>query len=458
VIGFFLKANKVQALCAAAAAILLIAVSDWAIGNRASLGLLYIVPMMIGATALTPWQTGVLALLCSVLRSTFDLPSPRLETWLRFVFAFLAYTVSGLFVTALIRNRRLMLQHLSDLRAEQGLRREAEEQLKVLAESSPAAILTISDQGVVLAANRAANALFSIPEGETLRERQIGAFLPVLADALQFENGGPGFRTAAQCQARRANGEVFLAHTWFSSYASPQGTRLAAIVVDSSEEMREREEQGLQLLMRGNRIAAAAVSHEVRNLCSAIALVCSNLAEKQEVRGDEDFHGLTKLVAGLERIASLDLQWRAQEALEQVALQEVLDDLRIVIEPDWREINGVVRWSLPPVLPHVVAERHGLLQAFLNLAQNSHRAVQGCLLRELSITVTTGPQIASVSFQDSGPGVAAPEHLFEPFQPGSDGSGLGLYVSRAVVRSYGGELRFEPQPSGSCFTVEVPVA
>ena len=458
VIGFFLKANRAQVLCAAAAAILLIAVSDWAIGNRASLGLLYIVPMMIGATALTPWQTGALALLCSVLRSQFDLPSPPLEAGLRFVFAFLAYTVSGLFVTALIRNRRLMLEHLNDLRAEQGLRREAEEQLKVLAESSPAAILTINDQGVVLAANRAANALFSIPEGETLRERPIGVFLPVLADALQFEGGLAGFRTAAQCQARRANAEVFLAHTWFSSYASPQGTRLAAIVVDSSEEMREREEQGLQQLMRGNRIAAAAVSHEVRNLCSAIALVCSNLAERAEVARDDDFHGLTKLVAGLERIASLDLQWRAHQTLEQVPLQEVLDDLRIVIEPDWREMNGLIRWDLPPVLPCVVAERHGLLQAFLNLAQNSHRAVQDCPVRELSITVRADPQIASVRFQDTGTGVAAPEHLFEPFQPGSDGSGLGLYVSRAVVRSYGGELRFEPQPSGSCFRVEVPIA
>ena len=458
VIAFFLKADKVQVLSAAAAAILLIALSDWAIGNRASLGLLYIVPMMIGATVLAPWQTGALALLCAALRSKFDLPSPPLETSLRFVFAFLAYTVSGLFVTALIRNRRLMLQHLSDLHAEQDLRREAEEQLKVLAESSPAAILTVSGTGVVLAANRAANALFSIPEGEKLRDRPIGAFLPVLADALQFENGAPGFRTAAQCQARRANGEVFLAHTWFSSYAAPEGTRLAAIVVDSSEEMREREEQGLQQLMRGNRIAAAAVSHEVRNLCSAIALVCSNLADKHAVGGDDDFQGLTKLVAGLERIASLDLQWRAQEALEEVALKEVLDDLRIVIEPDWREINGTVRWSLPPAMPRVLAERHGLLQAFLNLAQNSHRAVQDCAVRELSITVTADSQTASLIFRDTGPGVAAPEHLFEPFQPGSDGSGLGLYVSRAVVRSYGGELRFEPQPSGSCFTVEVPVA
>ena len=61
----------------------------------------------------------------------------------------------------------------------------------------------------------------------------------------------------------------------------------------------------------------------------------------------------------------------------------------------------------------------------------------------------------SVRFQDSGPGVAAPEHLFEPFRQGAAGSGLGLYVSRSIVRGYGGELRFEPQSTGSCFVVEL---
>ena len=60
-----------------------------------------------------------------------------------------------------------------------------------------------------------------------------------------------------------------------------------------------------------------------------------------------------------------------------------------------------------------------------------------------------------IRFQDTGPGIAAPERLFEAFQPGADGSGLGLYVSRAVVRGYGGDLRFEPAESGSCFVVEV---
>ena len=44
---------------------------------------------------------------------------------------------------------------------------------------------------------------------------------------------------------------------------------------------------------------------------------------------------------------------------------------------------------------------------------------------------------------------------FQPFQDGAAGSGMGLYLSRFIVRSYGGELRFEPSASGSCFAVEL---
>jgi two-component system, LuxR family, sensor kinase FixL len=78
-------------------------------------------------------------------------------------------------------------------------------------------------------------------------------------------------------------------------------------------------------------------------------------------------------------------------------------------------------------------------------------------MRELSISAAVTEQKATVRFIDSGPGVAAPERLFAPFQPGADGSGLGLYVSRAVVRSYGGDLRCEPRERGSCFAVDLQI-
>ncbi|HYW42256.1 MAG TPA: hypothetical protein VE959_05330, partial [Bryobacteraceae bacterium] len=52
-------------------------------------------------------------------------------------------------------------------------------------------------------------------------------------------------------------------------------------------------------------------------------------------------------------------------------------------------------------------------------------------------------------------GVAQPEQLFKPFQPGAHAMGLGLYISRAILRASGGGLRYEKEPEGACFAVEL---
>ncbi len=460
VISVFLRAGRGRLLAGVFTMIALTACADRAIGNRASLGLLYVLPMMLAAVVLRPAQIVAMAMVCSLLRAWFDIPAPALEVFLRFPFSLVAYAGSGLFVYGVIQSRAAGMEMLASIRREQELRREVEEQLDTLVESSPAAILTVDAAGFVLAANKAANSLLLLPGTQSLKGRFIGRYLPVLGDALQVTHGPGGLRTAAQCQGFRENGEIFLASIWFSTWNSPAGKRLAAIVVDSSEEMRDREEENLRELMRANQIAAAAIAHEVRNLCGAISVVSANLNQKRaEGAGmaeiGEDVQALTGLARALERMAAVELTARGQDALEEIPLRTVLDDLRIVIEPQWREIGGVVRWNLPARLPLVLAERHGLLQILLNLSQNSHRAVQDSERKELTITVRGSAAGVLILCGDSGPGVAAPERLFAPFQPGSEGTGIGLYLSRAVVRGYGGDLRWEAGASGSCFAVEL---
>jgi signal transduction histidine kinase len=48
--------------------------------------------------------------------------------------------------------------------------------------------------------------------------------------------------------------------------------------------------------------------------------------------------------------------------------------------------------------------------------------------------------------------------LFQPFQKGADSTGLGLYLSRAFVRSFRGDLRYEPTAKGCCFVIELALA
>jgi C4-dicarboxylate-specific signal transduction histidine kinase len=132
---------------------------------------------------------------------------------------------------------------------------------------------------------------------------------------------------------------------------------------------------------------------------------------------------------------------------------EVLDELRVLIEPSFREANMAVDWQIAGSLPLVWADSYGLLQVFLNLARNSQRALQTCPRRELTIAATAEEDSVVIRFEDTGTGVPFPEQLFRPFQPGADGTGLGLYVSRAILRSFRGELRYEARPVGCCFAV-----
>ena len=436
VLARLLKAGRPTILGFTIVLVVVATVLDWASGNNISLASLYIVPMMIGAIALRPAEIGVLALVCSYLRSWFDTPGSSSDLALRFLFAALAYLASGLFIKALLRNHAQAVEHLSEIQSEQQRRREAEEQLRVLAESSPAAILTADATGIVLNANAAAHNLLMIKENGALKGRQIIDYIPFLADALRLDEASVGLRTAVKCQGRRENGEIFLAHIWFSAYRSPGGKRLAAIVVDSSEEMRDREEEGLHHLLTGNQIATAAIAHEVRNVSEAMAMLCEDLRRRHDLAQDTALRGLDSLVGGLEAIASFELQAGPHE-VDEVPLREVLDNFRIVIEPAWREIDGVVLWRAPEDLPSVKAEPHGLLQVCLNLAQNSLRAVQERTVRELQVAVSQQAAEGDDSISGFRPGNCVAGGAVSSVSAGSNRQRLGairLAISDSALR------------------------
>ncbi len=91
----------------------------------------------------------------------------------------------------------------------------------------------------------------------------------------------------------------------------------------------------------------------------------------------------------------------------------------------------------------------------MNLSQNSLRAVMESEQRHFRISVSTTARQLRLQVCDSGPGVAKPAELFEPFRSGTGHGGIGLYVSRAIVRSYGGELKYKVSGSGATFIVEM---
>ena len=227
-------------------------------------------------------------------------------------------------------------------------------------------------------------------------------------------------------------------------------------MVDLSEELRNREDLSLDHLLKSSRILVSAVAHEIRNLCGAAVVLHKNLSRVPGLEDNEDFQALTSLIQSLERISALSVKTTPSDAAATVELTSFLDELRVLVEGALRESDIQLEWQTQEHLPLVWADRYGLIQVFLNLVKNSQRAMKATEVKKLRISALLEEAHVSVRFEDTGTGIANPEDLFRPFRPGSENTGLGLYVSRSIMRSFGGELLYEPRPQGCCFAVVVP--
>jgi len=442
-----LEAQPRVMLPLSAALAALIAVLDQQVHSNISLGLLYAIPIMMAAPAISRWQILIAAACCAVLREHFAPFGWEQHAEARLITAFLVFAGTGLFVSEMARGRRMALQYTRELKEQNERREEAENQLKMLVESSPAAIVTLDAEGRIDIANLAAHEMLAVPAG-TLRGAEVGKFLPVVADLLQAAGTDQPYRSATNCRGRRANGEAFLACVWFATYPTRAGRRLAAIVTDTSEDLRDWQETSLQSLLRSTRVLVGSVSHEIRNICAAISVVHANLGRLAGVAKTEDYVALGTLAQGLSRLATVELQSPGEPEVGRSSLEQLLDEFRIVISPTLESSEVELQIMLPENLPPVMGDRHGLLQVLLNLSRNSIRALEGESDRRISLHVQADAEIVLMRFKDSGRGVIHPERLFQPFQMGAEEVGLGLFVSRAIVRAFGGELYFEPSTSG----------
>jgi PAS domain S-box-containing protein len=464
----FAESHNITVSCAAATMIAAIAYADWLVPNT-SVGYLYLIPILLSSAGLNWFEILLMALVCGWLReaadplqgavgdrSAFVLNPARwvAGSWPRFIVAASGFTTTGLFVGELNRRRRLLSAHLAEREQQMELRRDAELKVHTLIETSPLAILTLDQSGRVALSNESARQLLGF-EQSPLQGEDVTPYLPILSRMLHSHHSGGNMRTNVECRGQRRNGDVFLAHVWLSTYRTSEGPALAAVVWDASENLRDREGAGLDSMMATSRVLIGAMSHEIRNLASAAGTAYAALAEEASGPHHEEYQALGSLIQGLEKIASTGLRMASNREAVVADLGTVLDETRILIEPALREAGIASLWEISDGLSLVRADHHALLQAFLNLARNSLRVLEDSPRKEMRIAASLERDLVVVRFHDTGPGVAHPEELFQPFQRGAQSLGLGLYITRAILRSHGGGLRYEAPETGSCFAVEL---
>ena len=146
--SIYVPANRIKLLVIAGLLVTAIAVVDWLTKPYISLGFLYLFPIMIVGGYLSRKQIIGIGLVCAYLQEAFsDLPGH--EALVRLVFSSAGFIATGLFISELLRNRRMVFKHIEELKDQVKLRQDVEEQLRMLVESSPAAIITIDSNGII---------------------------------------------------------------------------------------------------------------------------------------------------------------------------------------------------------------------------------------------------------------------------------------------------------------------
>ena len=230
--------------------------------------------------------------------------------------------------------------------------------------------------------------------------------------------------------------------------------------------LRDRAEEQGRFAAAGELLAG--VAHEVNNPLMAIAthaelrLGDTDLSDEARVemqsilrqarRASKLLRGLLRFVrAGEKRAAHVNLNEVIRSAIDLVSYRFTVDEI---------SIEGRLDPSLPPVL----GDANRLEQVLVNLLSNALDSLRGVPPpRRLVVDSFVDDGRVCVAVVDNGPGVAPEiaERLFRPFATtkGRRGTGLGLYISRQLVREAAGDLGLEPATGrGARFLLWLPAA
>jgi C4-dicarboxylate-specific signal transduction histidine kinase len=255
---------------------------------------------------------------------------------------------------------------------------------------------------------------------------------------------------------------------------------LSAAVTGLQREVQERQraEQTLRAaqdeLVQAAKLAvlgqmATGITHELSQPLGAIRTLAANAAEFMR-RGDLDTSGknlaiveqLTEQMGNI--IGPLKTFARKSPAVSTaVDVAQAVDAALFLFDARLKKEAVVVERKIGPGGSMAWCDRNRLQQVLVNLIGNAIDAMHDEPLRRLSITTerASSGQVA-LAVTDSGYGFSeeALAHLFEPFfttkQPG-EGLGLGLTISRDILRDFGGDLMAGPAPGGGArFVVLLP--
>jgi signal transduction histidine kinase len=214
-------------------------------------------------------------------------------------------------------------------------------------------------------------------------------------------------------------------------------------------------------------LLAGGVAHDLNNPLAVISAHAQLLQRRaQDAETQEQLAGILSAVGRCTRIVADLLNFARRHPAERgpVDVGQVLAETLGMRERQISTSGIDLRVEAEDGLPRIEADPHQLQQVFLNILVNGEQALRerGRTLRVGTRRVEEPVPSVVVEFWNDGPPIPPDvlPHIFDPLfttKAGEEGTGLGLFICRRIVREHGGWLDARSDAEGTAFTVRLPV-
>ena len=221
------------------------------------------------------------------------------------------------------------------------------------------------------------------------------------------------------------------------------------------------QQQALRNVIRG-------MAHEIKNPLGGLRGAAQLL--ERELPNDT-LREYTRIIIGeADRLQTLLNRMLGSHTLNHkkyVNIHEILAHVQQLILSEWGD-ELAIECDFDPSIPELWADADQLLQAVLNIMQNSAQAVEGkgeiILSTRIHRRMTLGHHryklVVRVDIIDNGPGIPLKmtDQIFYPLVTGRpEGTGLGLPIAQSLINNHDGLIEFTSRPGKTVFTIWLPV-
>lgn len=217
---------------------------------------------------------------------------------------------------------------------------------------------------------------------------------------------------------------------------------------------------------------AAGVAHEINN---PLAIINEKAGLMEDLLAmSDDFEQKQRITAQIEGITGsvnrcrtithrlLGFARRMDITIEPLNLNEAIQETIEFLKSDILAKSVRLDLNFAEDLPEIRSDRIQLEQVFLNLIKNAVDAFAAG--GEIAITTSRKDEASvQVFISDNGSGIPKDKlnHIFEPFfttKERGKGTGLGLFVSHAILRKLGCRIQVQSEVGkGTTFTLDIPI-